>query len=84
MESGGKQRIYFYNDDGFVDLYPIEYFGLNISTYDFCSYWAIIKMGGTIQIVFFNDKGWFDEWCLGKDIEIIYQRGKVETKVSDE
>ena len=86
IESPVKHRIYLYGDDGFVDLFPIDYYGLRIETYDFCSYWAVIKSAGTIQIVFFNDKEWFDEWLQETkkhmDIEIVYQRGKIPKEES--
>jgi hypothetical protein len=86
VESRGKHRIYLYEGswDGYVDLWPIENTGLQIYPFDHSSYWAVIQRksdGYSLShtIVFFNSKGWFDEWREleeNKDIEILYQRGR--------
>lgn len=82
IEMHGKQRIYLYNNEGFVDLWPIENFGLNLVVHESFVYMAIVKTKDTIEVFFFPDKEWFEEWkndhYKPEDIKIIYETGRAK------
>ena len=80
IEHNSGQRIYFCDNDGFLDIRSIECYGVEIKVFDDFSFWAVVKTDKTYEpykIVFFNNKGYFEDWVgKQKNIEIIYSRGK--------
>ena len=85
IENNNNFRVYILQD-AFFDVNSIYYQqGVEIKTFEFCSYWVVLKdtteKYNPYKIVFFKIQEYFDEWILeNPNYEIMFKPEILEHK----